>query len=301
MTDFDRAYRDLADEADTVHLAPPNDLRSRGDRRTRMRVVSVIAAAAVAVGGATGGTQWLLRADSGPPVTPGGTPTATLSPAPPAATPSTPASSPPPASPSTTGAPRVSASAAGRPVPRSIPDSAFLQVGDTNGTVPVKDVSSEEMLPELCGATYRSDAKVQVRRTRHVTYWTAPKPEYVPDGTFDETITAYKAGGAKDFMAQLRKAVGDCAKDGDDRYKIVPAPKHGDDSFVFEKRYPATDAVGNPTGGDEVRLVSVVRVGDVVMVLYERGWEAGWTADPDVVETFTVKAMSRLSKWLARL
>jgi hypothetical protein len=300
MTDFDRAYRALADEADTVHLAPPNDVRTRGDRRTRMRVVAVVAAAAIAVGGATGGTQWLLRADSGPPVTPGGTPTATLSP-PPAASPTASASPSPSTPASGVVDPQGSASATGPARPRSIPDSAFLQVADTNGTVPVTDMSSDEMLPELCGAAYRSDAKVEVRRTKHVTYWTESKPEYVPDGTFDETITAYKVGGAKEFMAQLREAVADCAKDGDDRYKVVSAPKHGDDSFVFERRYPTRDALGNLTSGDDVRLISVVRVGDVVMVLYERGWEAGWSAEPDVVETFTDKAMTRLNNWLDRL
>nr|MDT0660969.1 hypothetical protein [Micromonospora sp. DSM 115978] len=299
MTEFDRAYRALADEADTVPLAPPNDVRARGDRRTRMRVAAVVAAAAIAVGGTTGGTQWLLRADSGPPVMPGGTPTATLSPPP--ATPSTPAATPSSATPSTAADPQASASATGRPGPRSIPDSAFLQMADTNGDHPVMDTSSDYRLPELCGATYRSDANVEVRRTKHVTYWTETEPGNVPDGTFHETITGYEAGAAEEFMTQLREAVGDCARDGDDRYTMVSAPKHGDDSFVFEKRYPAADMQGTPTGGDEVRLVSVVRVGDVVMVLHERGWEAGWSAEPDVVDTFTTKAMIRLNNWLDRL
>jgi hypothetical protein len=289
MTDFDRAYRALADEADTVHLAPPHDVRARGDRRTRTRIVAAVAATSIAVGGATGGTQWLLRADSGPPVTPGGTPTATLSPTP--ATPSAPPSTSRPAI--RAGVPEESAT--GRAAPRAIPDSAFLQEGMVEGLL------GDAVLPELCGATYKSDAKIQVRRSKHVTYYVKPTEGSTPDGTLNETITAYKSGAAKEFMAQLRSAVANCAKDGDDRYKMVSAPKHGDDSFMFEKRYPTVDPDGHPLGGDDVRLISVVRAGDVVMVLYEMGWEAGWSAEPDVVQNFTKKAVTRLSDWLDRL
>lgn len=296
MTDFDRAYRALSDEADTVRLAPPNDVRARGDRRTRMRVVAVVAAAAIAVGGATGGTQWLLRADSGPPVTPGGTPTATLSPSPPPAASPTASASPSTSTPASGVVdPQGSASATGPARPRSIPDSAFLQDQMVDGTL------GDEILPELCDATYRSDAKIQVRRSRHTEYRVNPVEGSTPDGTFNESVTAYKSSGAKEFMTQLRAAVADCAKDGDDRYKMVSATKRGDDSFMFEKRYPTVDPDGNPIGGDDVRLISVVRVGDVVMVLYERGWEAGWSAEPDVVETYTEKAFTRLNNWLDRL
>ncbi|MEH1127972.1 hypothetical protein [Micromonospora sp. CPCC 206061] len=293
MADFDRAYRALADEADTVHLAPPTEVRARADRRTRMRVVAAVAAAAVAVGGATGGTQWLLRADSGPPVTPGDTPTATLSPTPPPATPPTQAASPSASAPASGVVdPQASASATGRAIPRSIPDSAFLQDGMIDGLL------GDEHLPELCGATYKSEAKIQVRRSKHVTYYINPTEGSTPEGTFNETITVYKASAAKEFMAQLRSVVAGCARDGDDRYKMVSATKRGDDSFMFEKRYPTVDPDGNPTGGDDVRLISVVRVGDVVMVLYERGWEAGWSADPDVVGRYTATALTRLNSWL---
>lgn len=293
MTDFDRAYRALAAEADTVHLTLPGDVRARADRRTRMRVVAAVAAAAIAVAGASGGSQWLLRADSGPPVTPGGTPTATLSPTPtpPASTaPSTPAGSSPPTS--SAAQPQVSASTTGRARPKSIPDSAFMQDGMVDGLL------GDEILPELCDATYASDAKVQVRRSKHVTYQINPTPGATPDGTFDQTITVYRSTGAREFMAQVRAAVANCAKDGNDRYKMVSAPKHGDDSFTFEKRYPTVDPDGKPIGGDDVRLISVVRLGDVVTVLYERGWEAGWSADPDAVASYTKKAVTRLNAWL---
>jgi hypothetical protein len=54
---------------------------------------------------------------------------------------------------------------------------------------------------------------------------------------------------------------------------------------------------GKPTGRTEVRLVSVVRVGEVVMMLYEIGWE-GTSADRAVVDHFTELALGRVQAWI---
>ena len=82
------------------------------------------------------------------------------------------------------------------------------------------------------------------------------------------------------------------------RHRLLAPPAYGDEAILFEVRYPTRDDLGNPTGRDDVRLVSAVRVGDVVMVLYEQGWEAGWSAERTVVDQFTGVAVTRLRSWL---
>ncbi|BCB75580.1 hypothetical protein GCM10022251_28070 [Phytohabitans flavus] len=294
MSELDQAYRALSHEADTMRLATPEALRARADRRNRVRVTAAAVAAAIAVGSAVVGTQWVFRADgtSPAPLPPG----ATSSPTPPAPTSAPPTSASPTPQRATTAPPTTPS---GNTAPKSIPNSAFLQVADTNGREPVVDTPSDDVLPALCDATYASDRSIDLQRSRRVTYWTAPGREgYVPDGTFRQSIRVYEPGRASRFVDELRDAVAACPSDGDRRYRTVSAPKQGDQSLMFEVRYPTKDPEGNPTGGDDVRLVSVVRIGDVVTILYETGWEAGWSAEPDVVNAFTDKAVDRIRSWL---
>lgn len=290
MNELDLAYRAIAHEADTVRLAAPDALRSRADRRTRVRVTAVAVAAAVAVGSAVAGTQWVFRADGTAPA-----------PLPPAATPST---TPPPPTPSTPPAPERSTSTAPTTppppaAPTSIPNSAFLQAADTNGREPVTDTPSEDVLPPLCGATFRTDRDLDLQRSRRVTYWTERRADgSVPDGTFRQTIRVYERDGASRFMDELREAVVGCPTDGDDRYSLVRGTGGGDESLMFERRYPTLDVDGSPTGGQDVRMVSAVRIGGVVTILHETGWEAGWSVERDTMEAFTAKAVLRLRSWL---
>jgi len=294
MSELDRAYHALAHEADTVRLAAPDTLRARADRRTRLRVTAVAVAAAIAVGSALVGTQWVFRADGAAPLPPGSTATAT--PPPPTSVAAT--SAPPSSTPATT-PPATSADPTGRAAPKSIPNSAFLQVADTNGQEPVVDAESEDVLPALCEARFASDDDADLRRTRRVTYWKASGREgYVPDGTFRQTVTVYQPDGASRFLDEVRGAVEACPEDGDRQYRMLSAPEHGDESLTFEMRYPTVDVEGKATGGSDVRIVSVVRIGDIVTVLYETGWEDGWSAEPAVVNAFTGKAVTRLRSWL---
>ncbi|HEU4421654.1 MAG TPA: hypothetical protein VFR67_03825 [Pilimelia sp.] len=296
MTEIERMYASLAQEVDTVMLAAPDVLRRRGDRRTRLRIAATAAAVAALVGGVAVGGQWVVKAD-GAPLPPPSSGTGT-----PVPSPTTSASVTPPSPvPTATGA--TVPPAVPKPPPKVIPASAFLQVGDLNGDVPPESRPSDNMLLTLCDAKYASDASIQARKTMHLTYW-ARRAEVgtVPDGTFDQTITTYRSDGAQRFMQELRSAVTVCPTEPRGnvtaRNRVLPDSTRGDESFLIEQRYPMRDAEGKPVGGDEVRLVSVVRVGAVVMVLYEQGWEAGWTADRQVVDTFTTKAMSRLQTWL---
>jgi hypothetical protein len=297
MTDLERMYASLAQEVDTAMLAAPDTLRHRGDRRTRLRIAATAAAVAALVGGVAVGGQWALKADGAHLPQPGSS-TVTDAPAP-APTTSAPVTPPTP-SPTATG---VTVPPAVPVPPKAIPPSAFLQVADLNGEEAPVERSSEDMLPALCGAKYASNASIQARKTMHLVYWIQrSQTGTVPDGTFDETITTYRSDGARQFMQELRSAVTACPteKRGSDtvRSRVLSGSTVGDESFLVEQRYPVRDPEGKLTGGDEVRLVSVVRVGVVVMVLYEQGWEAGWSAERPVVETFTTKAMSRLEAWL---
>lgn len=297
MTDFERRFAALAQEADRVELAAPEAVRRRADRRTRVRIGVTLAAVAVLVGGIAAGGQAVLKADSTV-VPPGTSPSPSpSSPFSPPLSPSSPPVSRPPSSPST--APVSPAPV----VPKTIPDRAFLQLADTNGDQRPYSRPSDTMLPPLCGAKYASDAQIQVRRTMHIIYWKQrTAPGWTPDGTFDETITAYRSDGARRFMDQLRKAVRDCpsqVRDGRTyQQRLLSGTAYGDESILFEVRYPTFDVNGVPTGGTDVRLVSVVRVGAVVMVLYEQGWEMGWSAERPVVDAFTRTALTRLQSWL---
>src|SRR6266542_1163011 len=244
MNDLERAYAALAQDADTVRLTTSDALRGRADRRARIRLATGCAVLAVVVGATAVGAQWVLRSSHGTP--PGPSTSQSPSAEPPSPTPATSApSSPAPTSPSHT-----------KPAPTTIPDSAFLQLADTNGEERPAPAPSDNMLPSLCGAKYVSDSSIQARRTMHITYWKGRHPVgTVPDGTCDETM-------------------------------------------LIEMRYPTVDVEGRPTGGDDVRLISVVRIDGVVMVLYEQGWEAGWSAEGPVVDSFTRTAVSRLRAWL---
>jgi hypothetical protein len=288
MSDIERMYASLSREADTVLLETPDVVRRRaGRRRTGMVVATAVAVAALAGGIAVAG-QW-TRTPHGQSVHPGTTVSSSPSPS-------------PTATPSPAGTAASSAAPTVASVPKVIPASAFLQVTDTNGDVPPVASPSDDMLPPFCGATFASDSLIQARKTMNITYWARRSPAgFVPTGTFDETITTYRRDGADRFMRQLRAAVTACPTQQRDgityRNRIVPGTARGDESILIERRYPARDINGDVTGGTEIRLVSVVRTGVVVMVLYEQGWEDG-SAERPVVDAFSRKAFSRLRAWL---
>jgi len=293
-----RAYTALAREADAVVLAQPEAVRRRGDRRTGVRLAAAVTGAAVAVGAVATATGCGL-AGGGPSPGPARSATAAspMSPSPgltvsPTYTDPSPSPSGLPAMP-----PRTT------PVASPIPDKAFLQQADTNGDIPIGDSVGYPVLPSLCGATYPSDSSVRARRTRHMLYWETPRTGSTgPDGTYLQTITMYRPGGGPAFMDELRRAVTACPIETREgwtyRSRLLAAPSRGDESVLVEVSHPMRDDFDNLTGGTNLRLVSVVRIGDVVMVLYEAGWERGWSADRAVVDRFTATAVSRLRAWL---
>jgi hypothetical protein len=295
MTEFKEMYAALAQEADSARLTTPDVPRRRADRRRRTRISLAVTAVAVLVGGITVGGQMVFRADQSP-----------LPPSisvPPETPPSSSSSSAAPSTttPSTT---TPSTTASGTPaVAGTIPDRAFLQQPDTNRADAPYEVRSDVGLPALCGAKYASDTLIRARRTFHVIYSKTPSSsDFVPDGTFDETITTYQSDGGERFMRQLRAAVTACPSQTRDgvtyKHRLLTPSKNGDEAILFEVRYPARDGNGSPTGREDFQLVSAVRVGSVVMVLVENGWESRRSAERSVVDQFTQVAVTRLRSWL---
>ncbi|WP_432900398.1 sigma factor [Micromonospora matsumotoense] len=54
---------------------------------------------------------------------------------------------------------------------------------------------------------------------------------------------------------------------------------------------------GDPAGGGEVRLVRAIRLGDVVTVLWEQGWE-GTSSDRPQLDADSRRAVDALREWL---
>ncbi len=190
--------------------------------------------------------------------------------------------------------------------PTSIPDRAFFALASANqiGIAPqFRDVAA---LPGLCGADIPSEAVVH-RRTRLLVYKLPQNPGegYVPDGSYTHSITIYRAGRADDVLEELRQAVRDCPEQklpGDDtsarsRQRLLPDSGFGDESVLFEMRSAGQDVNGDPTGVQDVRLVRAIRVGDVVTILWEQGWE-NTSSQRAQVDADSRRAVAAIRRWL---
>jgi hypothetical protein len=282
-TDLSRLYAQLGDDAGAT-LPDPATLRQRADRRTRRVVVAACVAVAVVTAGIAAGASQLL---AGPAPQPGGTitprPTASdsTSPAPSTTWPST---APP-------------TSTAARPPITSIPNNAFfVQPSDSamDGT-PHAPVDATAPF-SLCGHPYLGGAGVNKQRTRKLFYWVGQKGD-LPGGTVDQTIFAYAPGGAEAAMRNLRAGIQDCPQYHGFTYTLTNATSRGDDSLLMRSQYiPTSSNAPIP----ENSLYSIVRVGDVVTMLYVAGWEGMWEEDKDPVlaDQYTGLAVTAIENWL---
>ncbi|MFD6678154.1 hypothetical protein [Micromonospora parva] len=299
-------YRSLAADADARELGLPDVLRHQADRRARFRAAGSTLAVALVVVGAVIGTQVVTRPPTSVPL-PAGTPTPLVS-----ASPSVPvAPSSPPVSPTTPGrSPGTSTAPGGTGTqpprtPTSVPDRAFYAVPSANQTGIAPQFRDEAVLPDLCGADIGSGSVVH-RRTRLLIYKLPQTPKgYVPDGTYTHSITIYRAGRADDALDELRQAVRDCPEQrlpgGDaaarSRQRLLPDSGFGDGSVLFEMRSAGQDVNGDPTGVQAVRLVRAIRVGDVVTILWEQGWE-NTSSQRAQVDADSRRAVAAIRKWL---
>ncbi|NUT34863.1 MAG: hypothetical protein HOV79_17540 [Hamadaea sp.] len=185
--------------------------------------------------------------------------------------------------------------------PATIPLSAYLQKADTKSPDD-PNVVTEAALPPFCGASYPSSSQRRVAETRYMRYYTKPPTGQTPDGTIRQTIATFTGDGGTRFVAEIKAAAKGCPEEKISRtvYKnklLTPQP-HGDETLLIERTYPVLDVDDKPTGGTEVRLIAVVRIGNVVTVLYETGWERGWSAEPATMQALTIAAEQRLRAWL---
>ncbi|MFE9954323.1 hypothetical protein [Micromonospora sp. NPDC005299] len=299
-----RLYRALAADSDERVLPAPDRVRRRADRRARQRAAVGALAVAAVIAGTAAGTRLVLAA--GPDVAP--QPAATTgSPSPsPTATPSAPPSrtTPPPSARTPDAPPKTSA----RPPavsPTSIPDRAFFTLAAANDTGIGNAFIPGPVLPALCGATPGEEGIV-TRRARSLAFKLTDTPKgYVPDGSYRNSITVYRDGRADDALAELRQAVRDCptqpGSEGGEgltsTQRLLPDAGYGDESVLFETRRPATDYEGAPTVKEVVRLVRAVRIGNVVTVLWEQGWE-GTSSPRSQVDRDSRRAVLAIRDWL---
>ncbi|RQX13701.1 hypothetical protein [Micromonospora arida] len=298
-------YRSLAADADARDVGLPDVLRHRADRRARFRAAGGTLAVGLVVVGVVIGAQVVTPPSASVPA-PAGAPTPSTSPSPsptggspsPSVPPTTPGRSPGTTSPGATGTQPAR-------TPTSIPDRAFFALAPTNQVGIAPEFRDEAVLPNLCGADIGGEAVVH-RRTRLLIYKLPQTPKgYVPDGSYTHSITIYRAGRADDVLKELRQAVRDCPVQkmpgddtlGESRQRLIPDSGFGDESVLFEMRSAGQDVNGDPTGADVVRLVRAIRVGDVVTILWEQGWE-GTSSQRAQVDADGRRAVAAIRRWL---
>ncbi|MEV0805880.1 hypothetical protein [Micromonospora sp. NPDC050200] len=300
-------YRSLAEDTDPRGLAAPDLVRRYADRRARTRTAVGVLAVAALVGGTAVGAQFVLAAapDSrvGPPADTPASPSP--SPAPPSTPPTPSATSPGPVGsasrqPTSTPPSRGGSPPAAR-TPTSIPDSAFFALAAANDHGAGARFVAGPVLPALCGAEPGAGGTVR-QRARSLTFWLAGTPEgNVPDGHYRHSITSYRNGRAADALDELREAVRNCPEQQigsvTSRQKLLPSGGYGDDSVLFEMRKPLLDANDEPTGDEELRLIRAIRVGNVVTVLWEQGWE-GSSSPKAQVDADSRRAVAAIRDWL---
>ncbi|MBY8874446.1 hypothetical protein K7640_21690 [Micromonospora sp. PLK6-60] len=292
-------YRSLASEADGQRLDPPNSVRTWADRRARRRAATGALGVALLVAGVGVGVSMALAPAERDPISPPAAtagPTGSPVPSPSAAPSGSPSAVSPPPSPS--GGP--SSGTPPKP-PTRIPDGAFFTQPAGTAAEPPRFVEGERALPDLCGA--RLDEPVR-SRTRLLVHYLRPHTEagWVPDGTYLHTVAVHRSGAAAGWLEQLRQAVRDCPEQAGGsgptyRVRLLTGGGYGDGSVLFEMRTRATDGQGAPAGGDEVRLIRAIRVGDVVTVLWERGWENG-SSDRANLDDYSRRAVRAIEDWL---
>ncbi|WP_228543899.1 hypothetical protein [Micromonospora sp. S-DT3-3-22] len=264
------------------------------------------------MGGTAAGTRFVFTAAPGTPAGPPSSPPGTgVSVPAPAVSPAEPVTSVPAASALTGSAGRSPAgtvgptatSPSGRP-PTAIPDAAFFTLAAANETGMRATFDAGPTLPQLCGA-HPGDSGVVQRRGRALAFRYADTPKgYVPDGSYRHTVTLYRAGRAEEALGELRAAVRDCpVQQSSDtpgvtsRYRLLGGGGYGDESVLFELRRSYSEGAGDPAGADEIRLVRAIRLGDVVTVLWEQGWE-GTSSDRSQVDADSRRAVDALRDWL---
>jgi len=162
--------------------------------------------------------------------------------------------------------------------PKRLPTTLFVKTEVEICFAPGETPTNTESLPAPCVPTVlASDALIEDRRGFIATLSEQVSGDPAPTMAH-QTITKYKGTGAKDYMSQLTKEIGRCLPitRGSLRltYLLEPVPQEtiGDQSLLISVEYRLLD---KPESGPPAStyLVSVVRVGMHVIVIYDKGWE----------------------------
>jgi hypothetical protein len=265
-TNTDKFHRDIEDAVSGVRLADAAAVRRLGDRRTRRQVLGAGLAVAAVLAGAAFGLPAVRDGDRPQP----GAPTT----APPTVTPTPP--TPPPA-----------------PVPGEmpdIPDAAMLRAEDLGGgdPPPAESVFWPHLQPPkpCAGAPSASDRLRETQRA--ITDMTGSGETPERPTVFLEYVARYRPGGAAQYLAELRDAIGRCpgaVGNGNGRWTATNAKLGGDDSLLIRltRNVPG---LGGQTARQTV-YVAVARLGNAVVVVADLGWEGGNGHEPRVRQLTT--------------
>ncbi|WP_412539644.1 hypothetical protein R8Z50_27920 [Longispora sp. K20-0274] len=257
----------LAHDTESVLMPEAAAIRRRGTRRTwRTTIVAGVGVLAL-VGGVAFGVTTLDDRRGVVPAPPGATASAS-----PGATPTTaPSASPTP----------------GRPVDTSpIPDAAMLRVADLKlgpATAKIDPEPSDgygAMALSVCAGGFGSDA--QRARDRRISGVAALPEALEQQGqgiltTVQERVLVYTSGGAAAFLGEVRDQVGRCPGSADaasGAWENLGSAGLGDESVVLRNTRMSRGMPDQPAVEQRTYAV-LVRVGDVVVVVADLGWESG--------------------------
>jgi hypothetical protein len=174
------------------------------------------------------------------------------------------------ASPTTSAAPAIT----------DIPAEAFLQTKDLgkHGYFVEQGEPSDAVSP-CRRAPLRSDSMKVVREEVVGSYsflarYDKINKQYVPDGFVNEVITAYQAGGASAYLAEVREQIARCAKEVITldpttpvtwEHTIVAEGFAGDESLLWRR---TIWGIWSGRRHETYGMIAVIRLGDVVVVVH---------------------------------
>jgi len=205
---------------------------------------------------------------------------------------------PSPMASSPAGAPGTSASVE---APRTIPTSAFFEMPADMRREPRSQADGAAAVPKLCDGELAAGAGV-IASAAMMTNYKRPQdpPENVPHGVLYQTIRSYDGDSAATFMQRLRTGLADCQSYQDNgftvRVRTAPLAGVGDEAVTIDLVRPQTDLPGNPVGGQQTNRIVVIRIGNVVTLLYDAEYERT-SSIPALVETFVREATEAIRAW----
>ncbi|GIG60182.1 hypothetical protein Lfu02_45540 [Longispora fulva] len=255
----------LAHDTESVLMPGAAAIRRRGTRRTRRTAIAAGVAVLALVGGVAFGVTSFSGGNAQVPTPPG----TSVAPSPSASPTPTPTASP---------TPSVDTS--------WIPDAAMLRVADLKlGSAaagidpkPIDEYGAMDLA--MCAGGLPSSAQV-ARARRDSGHASLPDAlERQGQGTVtsvQERVLVHAQGGSVAFMAEVRDQVGRCPGDAastSGAWRNLGSAGLGDESVVLSNTRQVRPIPSMPAVEQRTYAV-VVRIGDVVVIVADLGWESG--------------------------